>query len=199
MQTVPFSVPSCRGTKIEISNLIFNHRLMKITILMKNVIILHEAVCDAAAPSYTVGEEEGDDEVNGAPLSDAASEPLPELSDPDPPGLALFPEALLPELPPLPEPLLPESPPFPEPLLLALPPFPEAMLLGSPPFPDPWLLGSPPLLWFSLLGSPPSPFLDPAVEADELDELLDVDSEAPGPPIEALVILSIVVLVGGIV
>lgn len=140
---------------------------MKITILMKNVIILHEAVCDAAAPSYTVGEEEGeDDEVNGAPLSDAASEPLPELSDPDPPGLALFPE----------------------PLLLALPPFPEAMLLGSPPFPDPWLLGS-----------PPSPFLDPAVEADELDELLDVDSEAPGPPIEALVILSIVVLVGGIV
>ena len=82
VQTVPFSVPSCRGTKIEISNLIFIHRLMKITILMKNVIILHEAVCDAAAPSYTVGEEEGeDDEVNGAPLSDAASEPLPELSD----------------------------------------------------------------------------------------------------------------------
>lgn len=178
VQTVRFSVPSCRGTEIEIPNLIFNHRLIKITILMKNVIILHEAVCDAAAPSYTVGEGEGeDDEVNGAPLSDAASEPLPELSDPDPPGLALFPEALLPELPP----------------------FPEAMLLGSPPFPDPWLLGSPPLLWFSLLGSPPSPFPDPAVEADELGELLDVDPEAPGRPIEALVTLSIVVLVGGIV
>ena len=48
---------------------------MKTTILMKNVSILHETVCDAAAPSYTFGDEEGVDEPVGSPVSDPVFEP----------------------------------------------------------------------------------------------------------------------------
>lgn len=44
---------------------------MKTTMLMNNVSILHDTVCDTAAPSYTVGDELGaDDEPVGALLAD---------------------------------------------------------------------------------------------------------------------------------
>lgn len=119
-----------------------NHRLMKTTILMKIVSILHETVNDAAAPSYTFGDEEVvDDEPVGTPFSDPDSEPLPELlpvpepllpeSFPDSEALLeLFPESLLPEFPSVPELVLPA-------LLLEFPPFPDSLL---PEFSDPPLL-----------------------------------------------------------